>query len=616
MRQHNIKVLPEGYQLALNETVRPVFVNHYYAGEAVVAGTNRRYIRLDDCDVLSESVQGIQQTKAVNREFIEHSRESLPMRCPPSKTTSEVIAEEERPVPRNVGFHREFSEQSQNSLKGTVQRKIDQTQAGGAHGEYKESSQHSPDTMNVGKSRVQAANQMDPKHVPLTGYERYHQEIQTYPVNREPLNVQPTTANDNSAFLDLPNVQTGLPEPLTPHQVNPPVLTHVEEGINNPAPMESNSVTNTQILESIQNITKVMQQQLIFNGKTTEAGILQTASLFQEMIKAQEKRDLDPALMAIPTFLGQAADRPQCLDWISRVKNVCDQSGRSFRQELINKSGILVQNFIRSLSDQITSKELTEKILQFFSDILTTSHALSKLRLIKQELDEPIVNYNQRYQNLVERVESCQLDNITSTVAMELYLGSIIDSIRKSIRNALYFNSKDAPKTLGEAMQKAQDLHIKHLYASGEDQQEVHITNSQEAPPEITVNEANIRENKGWYRSNREFREHSQDLWEMQRRPQSYIRQRNFGQPSAKGPTPSSKNTKSSQNSRTTEQYAEDEQPKEVQQPSLLCGSFTQIMVNPIHLQDHEFTAWLDRLVEARKNRQEKRQCPNAQALQ
>ena len=67
-----------------------------------------------------------------------------------------------------------------------------------------------------------------------------------------------------------------------------------------------------------------MQQQLVFNGKTAEAGILQTASLLQEIIKAQEKRDLDPALMAIPTFSGQAPDRPQCFDWVSRVKNVCD----------------------------------------------------------------------------------------------------------------------------------------------------------------------------------------------------------------------------------------------------------------------------------------------------
>ena len=138
------------------------------------------------------------------------------------------------------------------------------------------------------------------------------------------------------------------------------------------------------------------------------------------MIKAQEKRDLDPALMAIPTFLGQAADRPQYLDWVSREKKLCDQSGCSFHQELINKSGILVQNFIRSLNEQITSKELTEKILQFFSDIPTTSHALNKLRLIRQKPDEPIVNYNHRYQNLVERVEGCQLNSITSTVVMEL----------------------------------------------------------------------------------------------------------------------------------------------------------------------------------------------------
>ena len=606
-RHHNTKIFPEGYQLALNEAARPVFMNHYYAGEAVVSGTNKRYIRLEDRDVLSESKQ---QTQAVNCESTEHSRKSLAVRCPPIKMANTATTSVERSTSLNVGFHGEFPEQSQNSLKDAVQKNTDHTQASGIHSEYRESSRHSPDTMNIGKSRVQAASRMDPNHVPLTGYEQYHQEVRTYPVNREPLNVQPTTTNDNSVLLDLPNVQTGLPMPLTPQQVNQPVVTQREGRINDPSPTEIGSVTNTQILESIQNITKVMQQQLIFNGKTTEAGILQTASLFQEMIKAQEKRDLDPALMAIPTFLGQVTDRPQCLDWLSRVKNVCDQSGRSFRQELINKSGILVQNFIRSLSDQITNKELTENILQFFSDIPTTSHALNKLRLIKQELDEPIVNYNQRYQNLVERVEGCQLNSITSTVAMELYLGSIIEPIRKSIRNALYFNSKHAPKTLGEAMQKAQDLHIKHLYASGEDQQEILTTNSQEVMPEITVNEANIRENKGWYLNNREFREHSQDSREMQRQPNSYIRQRNFGQSSTNRSTMSSENSESSRNSRSAEQYAEGEPPKEVQQPSLLRGSFTQIMVNPIQLQDHEFTAWLDRLVEARKNRQEKHQRP------
>ena len=70
-------------------------------------------------------------------------------------------------------------------------------------------------------------------------------------------------------------------------------------------------------------------------------------------------------------------------------------------------------------------------------------------------MEEPIVNYNQRYKNLVERVEGYELDSITSTVAMEHYLGSVIEPIRKSIHNMLYWNSKHAPKTLGEVMQKA-----------------------------------------------------------------------------------------------------------------------------------------------------------------
>ena len=34
-------------------------------------------------------------------------------------------------------------------------------------------------------------------------------------------------------------------------------------------------------------------------------------------------------------------------------------------------------------------------------------------------------------------------------------------------------------------------------------------------------------------------------------------------------------------------------------------GSYTQIMVNPTQLSDIEFTAWMDRLVEARRSRQE-----------
>ena len=366
---------------------------------------------------------------------------------------------------------------------------------------------------------------------------------------------------------------------------------------------EGNVVSNTDILESIQNITKVMQQQLIFNSKMAEQGIIQMASLFQEMVKAQEKRDFDPALLAIPTFSGEAVDRPKCLDWISRVMNICDQSGHSFRQELINKSGILVQNFIRSLGTQITSKELTEKILQFLSDVPTISHALNKLQLICQGVDELIVNYNQRYQNLVERVEGCPLNDIKSMVAMELYLGSVIEPIRKSIRNTLYFNSKHAPKTLGEAILKAQYLHIKHLCAIGEEQQDSQITDSL---PEIMVNEMNSRENRGWYRNWREFSEHSQNSHETPRTVTSYNKKVTFDRRFGTKNIPDSKSSDSLQTSQPANEVFSKQDKNESAQSNVLCGSFTQIMVNPMQLQDHEFVAWIDRFVEARRNRQDK----------
>ena len=192
---------------------------------------------------------------------------------------------------------------------------------------------------------------------------------------------------------------------------------------------------------------------------------------------------------------------------------------------------------------------------------------------------------------------------------MELYLGSIIELIWESIRNLLYFNSKHAPKTLGEAMQKAQDLHIKHLYAIGEDQDSV--TSSSDVLPEITVNEVTSREDRGWYRNKCNFREHSQNSREISPQRREYSKKVTFNQPSGRRTANNSEYSDSSRNSRVPNNYLkEHEKDKPNQQPSVIRGCFTQIMVNPMQLQDHEFTAWLDRLVEARKNRQEKRQRP------
>ena len=103
--------------------------------------------------------------------------------------------------------------------------------------------------------------------------------------------------------------------------------------------------------------------------------------------------------------------------------------------------------------------------VQYFSDIPTLAHAITKLRALIQGEEEAIVTYNQKYRTLVERVEKKPVEKIDSYVELEQYLGSIILPIRKSIRSNIYWKSKHAPKTLGEAIRKAEELYMKRFYA-------------------------------------------------------------------------------------------------------------------------------------------------------
>ena len=60
----------------MNDVARPVFVNHYYVGEAFIPATSKKLIKLDKCDVSTEnSLRNVQQQGA-EREYREHSQNS------------------------------------------------------------------------------------------------------------------------------------------------------------------------------------------------------------------------------------------------------------------------------------------------------------------------------------------------------------------------------------------------------------------------------------------------------------------------------------------------------------------------------------------------------------
>ena len=69
-----LNCIHESRPLTVNDVGRPVFVNHYYAGEAFIPVTNKKLIKLDECDVSTENSLRNTQPQGMEREFREHSQ--------------------------------------------------------------------------------------------------------------------------------------------------------------------------------------------------------------------------------------------------------------------------------------------------------------------------------------------------------------------------------------------------------------------------------------------------------------------------------------------------------------------------------------------------------------
>ena len=121
---------------------------------------------------------------------------------------------------------------------------------------------------------------------------------------------------------------------------------------------------NAAMLDCIRQLQLTIQQHVLTNSKQAEYHMSQNAYLFMEMTKGQKRRDLNPAVMTIPTFMGKEPEK--CLDWINRIKNICSQAGRSLCQELMNKSEPVMQNFIRTMEDTWTDEKVIRRNLEIF----------------------------------------------------------------------------------------------------------------------------------------------------------------------------------------------------------------------------------------------------------
>ena len=251
-----LNCIHESRPLTLNDVGRPVFVNHYYVGEGFIPITSKKLIKLDKCDVSTESSLRNTQPQGMECQFREHSQNSQITRQLDEAKRGQVQQH------GNTALHSDLREDSQNSLRMTlVSQRNDALQKEsnanrGIHSEFVEHSQQSLGALNVGKSRVQATDQMSTRHIPLIGYENFCQELQTYLVLRGPMTVQLTGVDNgsSSALLDLPNVNTNLPSPLLPNPSS--YYHHQHHNQVHQTEVNPGQVTNSKILKSIQSIMK------------------------------------------------------------------------------------------------------------------------------------------------------------------------------------------------------------------------------------------------------------------------------------------------------------------------------------------------------------------------
>ena len=155
-------------------------------------------------------------------------------------------------------------------------------------------------------------------------------------------------------------------------------------------------------------------------------------------------------------------------------------------------------------------------------------------------------------------------------------------------------------------MKKSEELYVKHLYSSATEQEEDYSNKKQQ---EVVINEVNYGErrdqrksryeekheksfNHGGYGRNENWYEQSKtNLSENSEKsflPQANNSDRHVTWTDAAKVTEKGEKSNNQQNKRSASANA-----------SILKGSYTQIMVNPTQLSEHEFTNWMEKLMEA-----------------
>ena len=413
------------------------------------------------------------------------------------------------------------------------------------------------------------------------------------------------------AQASVPNQMNIVPLYVVDTTVPPPLMTKKEKE-ESQMHMVDNTKTpqkDGKLLKVVQMVAESLQQQIVLRMCMADMSQQRTDALIRKLIKSHNRRDMDHVLNSIPTFNGLEPEK--CVDWLTRIRNACKQSNRDFRQELMNKSELMVQNFIKRLGTDILDDEIINRILGFFSDIPTPYHTMDKIKSIKQN-NELMPQFNQKYRTYIEHLERKAVNDMTSHTQMELYMSAINPHIAKALRTNIHYGSRYTATSVGDAMKKAEECYLKDLYAQAGLEKDREQGN---ANREVTCTKLNTRGRNQWQSSGERQRTWtSQENQENRNKPgysrlyDRWNKEDNTGNRMHRNTTESNRDTETRKMDSKQSKLSVNSQHS---RPATVArGGYTQIVVNPMLLEDEAFTAWMQRLTEARRKRENRVQRP------
>ena len=169
----------------------------------------------------------------------------------------------------------------------------------------------------------------------------------------------------------------------TPNHTNNPTMP--------PTPRSNRQVINTDTNYSILEQNQTILTQLLLKSQQKDDDESQT-------------KDKKQRLRRIKSFDGN--NKNDCITWVDQTESVAKELGISLRQAMMETAEGSVYNVLSGLG-KVSDKDLSNHMIEAFSDIPTQEDAIDKLRMLRRR-DEALIAFNATYIAIHRRAYECE----------------------------------------------------------------------------------------------------------------------------------------------------------------------------------------------------------------